>query len=180
MRCSVVRTVQFRSVDRKTEGSLDARTESLSVSERQHTGVVNLRLDERSLVKVPKKRRKKKIKQTTSLRYSVNLAGGRRGDLRLGANLKRDTISRLSSVVRRTTASLDVTAHTMIITRRERRQLVRRQKRNSVLRCAKPSTSGVAGNLAGADVVLRFRAKQEAVPADNGVSSEGRTLYYVR
>lgn len=52
VRRSVVGSVELRGVKGKTEGGLDARAESLSVAEGEDTGVVDLCLDECSLVKV--------------------------------------------------------------------------------------------------------------------------------
>ena len=46
--------VQFRGVERETKGRADTRTEGLGIPEREHTSVVDLRLNERSLVEVAK------------------------------------------------------------------------------------------------------------------------------
>ena len=52
VRSSVVRAVELCCVERETEGSLDTWAESLCVAQREHTSVVDLRLDERSRVEV--------------------------------------------------------------------------------------------------------------------------------
>jgi len=144
---SGVDLVQLLSVESETEGSLNTGTEGLGVAESKDTMVVDLGLDEASSVQES-----------------------------LGTNLKADTLSSSLGVVDSLGTSLDISADTVVVAGSESAQVSETVEGDGVFGSAEANGSGVASDLALSDVVGSLTTEQEAVTANDSISSEGRAL----
>jgi hypothetical protein len=83
---------------------------------------------------------------------------------RLGADLERDTAMGALRVVYRLGTSLDVWAHTMIVARRERFEVVEPEERDGILGRAVANGGSVLSDVALCDVVGSLSAEKESIP----------------
>jgi len=141
------RIVESLCVKGKTEGSLDARTESLSVTKSKHTRVVDFSLDESSRVEVS-----------------------------LGANFERDIRGGGIGIIYSLRAGLNVGAHTVVIARGKGAQVGETMDSDRVLGCRETKSSRVLGDTAFSDVVRCFGTDKEAITTENSVGSKCETL----
>lgn len=118
------------------------------LTESEDTGVVNLRLDERSRVKVD-----------------------------LGTYLEADVARRRrTGIVHGLRASLHVGVDAVVVARGERAEVAETVEGDGVLGRAVTDGGRVFRDLALGDVVRRLSTDEEAVAADDGVSGEGGAL----
>ena len=73
-------------------------------------------------------------------------------------------------------ASLDVTAHTVVIAGSESLQVVKTVNGDSVFRRVVTKSSSITSNVALSDVVISLSANKEPITAQNGVSNESGAL----
>jgi len=143
--------VKALGVESETEVCLDTRAKGLGVAEAEDTSVVDLGLDESSIIKVS-----------------------------LGADLKVDVLGGALGVVGGLSTGLDVRGDAVVVRCREEVQVVETLEGNSVLWRAEANGRGVASHLALSDVVGSLSTKQEAIAANYGIGSEGRALEEVK
>ena len=136
----------LKGVERETKGGLDARTQGLGVAEGQDTGVVDLGLDERSVVKVG-----------LGTDLEVHVAGSLR-------------------VVGGAGAGLNVGIHAVVVRGAVGRQVAESVQRDGVLRSVEASSQVVAGQLLVLGAVGGLGTEQEAVTADHGIGGQQRAL----
>lgn len=98
------------------------------------------------------------------------------GHSRLGADLESDTGGGRLGVVDGLGAGLDVGADAVVVARGEGLEVAETVEGDSVLGGTVAEGSGVAGDLTLSDVVRGLATEEEAVAADDGVSSEGGAL----
>lgn len=139
--------VELGGVEGKAKRGLDAGAESLGVAEDKETSVVDLGLDKGGVVEV-----------------------------RLGADLDRDTTGGGLGVVDGTGTSLNVLRDLVVVRGRVDGEVLERADGNGVLGGRVADGGGVAVKLASLDVVRRLTTDKEAIVADNGVSGEGGAL----
>ena len=72
--------------------------------------------------------------------------------------------------------SFDIRADTVVVARSKSAQVTKTVEGNSIFWCAKTNRGVVTGDLALSDVVGSFSAKEEAVTANDGISSESWSL----
>ena len=101
-------------------------------------------------------------------------------DVRLRANLKRNTILRFRSVVSRTTTSLDVTADAVVVAGGEGLEVVEGMDRDRVFGGTEAGSESVAADAALGDVVCSLGTNEETVASENRVGGEGGALGNVR
>jgi len=138
---------QLLGVECKTESSLYTRSEGLGVTEGKYTSVVHLRLDESSRVEVC-----------------------------LGANFDFNAVRAPVGVVDRLSTRLDVAAHAVVVAGAIAGEALAGEQGDGVFWCAEAKAGSVLGDLAGADVVSRLCAEEEAVMAEDSISSESWAL----
>ena len=97
-------------------------------------------------------------------------------DARLGRNLEGDSGCGGLGVPDGLCAGLDVRVDAVVVARGEGGEVAEAVEGDSVLGGAETSSSGVTGHLALLDIVGRLSTKEEAVTAEDGVSSEGGSL----
>ena len=139
--------VDSSGVEGKTEGSLDARSESLGVAEAEDTRVVDLGLDEGGVVKVS-----------------------------LGSDLDGDTVEGRLGVVDGLGTGLDVLGHLVVVAGAEGGEVAQTVEGHGVLRGGEANGSGVSGDGTGGAIVRGLGTDKEAVTADDGVGGEGGAL----
>ena len=97
-------------------------------------------------------------------------------NLRLSTDLKADTLGGGLGVVDSLGTSLDVRADTVVVACSESAQVTETVKGDGVLGGTVAEGSSVTSNLALSNVVRCLTTEEEAVTADDSVSSEGRAL----
>lgn len=135
------------SVKRKSERSLDARSETLRVTEKNDTGRVNLGLDER-----------------------------RRVEVRLGANLGRDGTLGGLGVPDGLSANLDLRRDAVVVRRREDRSVTERVDGGGVGGGGVADRTGVLRDGAGKGVDGRLGSDEEAVLGEDSVGGDRGAL----
>ena len=85
-------------------------------------------------------------------------------------------VSRLI-IIESTGAGLHVTADTVVVAGTVTIKVVEAVKSNSVFGGIVAYSSGIAGNIAAADVVRGLSTNQETVTAEDSISSESGSLY---
>lgn len=137
---------QFDRVKSKTERSLNARTKRLRIAKGQNTRVVDLGLDEGSVVEV-----------------------------RLRADLKVH-VARGLRVIRGTSTSLNVLVHSVVVRSAVRGEVAQRVECDGILRSVEASGQVVTRKLLVLCVVRGLSTEQEAITANHSISSKQRTL----
>ena len=74
-------------------------------------------------------------------------------------------------------ASLDVTAHTVVVASSKSLQVVKTVNGDSVFRRVVTKSSSITSNVALSDVVSSLSANKETITAQNGVCNESGALY---
>jgi len=142
-RTRMARIVEPLCVKGKTEGSLDARTKRLSVTNSEDTSVVDFSLDESSRVEVS-----------------------------LGANLECDSGGGGIGIIYGLRAGLDVGAHTVVIARGKGAQVGEAVESDRVLGCRETDGSRILGDAGLSDIVGCFGTDEEAITTEHGVSGK--------
>jgi len=139
--------VESGGVESETPRDLDTGSESLGVTEAEDTSVVDLGLDESSVVKVG-----------------------------LGSDLERDTAGGGLGVVDSLGTSLDVLADSVVVRSSEGGEVSETVEGDGVVRGGVTESTGVSGDGTGGDIVRSLGTNKETVSANNSVGGEGGAL----
>lgn len=139
--------VEALGVETQTERDLDARAQSLGVTEAQDTRVVDLGLDERGVVEVG-----------------------------LGADLEVDLTGRAAGVVDGLGTSLDVLGDLVVVRSRVSRKVTQGVQGDGVVWGRVTDGGRVTGDGTSEDVVGGLTTDEEALTTDDGVGGESGAL----
>src|SRR5690348_3972515 len=142
--------VQLGGVEETGDGDLDALAESLSVSETENTGVVDLGLDK-------------------GIAVEVELGTDLEGDGGLGALLGLGVPDGLST-------GLEIRVDAVVVRGGEDLERVLGVEGNRVLGGSVAGSGGEAGDLGGTDIVGNITSNQETITANNDITGEGGAL----
>lgn len=97
-------------------------------------------------------------------------------DSRLGADFDLNAVGAPVCVENGLTSSLDVATHAVVVARAVAREALASEEGDGVFWCAEAAACSILGDRAGADVVRRLSAEEEAVVAEDRVSRESWAL----
>jgi hypothetical protein len=97
--------------------------------------------------------------------------------VRLGTNLECDSGGGGVGIIYSLRTSLNVGAHTVVVTRGEGAQIGETMESDRVLGCRETRSRRVLGDTAFSDVVGCFGTSKETITTDHGVSSKCGTLH---
>ena len=97
-------------------------------------------------------------------------------NLRLSANLKLNAVSCFAGIVLCTTTGLNTAAYTMVVTCAVLLEAVTSKKSDGVFRGAEAKTSSITGDLSFGDIICSLATEEEAIMAEDSVSSEDWAL----